>query len=381
MLQHAQLTLAFSLVLSTLQVLGATPAGSDGGSCPFKLLLREAILACHSSGCSNAQLRLLRMAEALTGVSQEEQLWLKVLSSKLKLPNMPTGVADCVSAHVNLLLEQGAPLRHDSSSSGARSGAGSAVPLAASYLLLGSLLAESGCDIGAAQQVPWQQLQQCSLAQLLAAAPTSTAAASEGSWGVAAAAAATEAGAVPEQHVPAAACCAAAAAAAPAAAEPWKAYGDLLFGLAGQLQQPQQEPDSAAGLAGQKQQQHLLLLAAASEAYCNHLAAAVNSKGLATPEQGLGVLLRLLEIILQHADDLQPQLQEAVGNCPVSAWQVVTPQLLGQLQHNSAAVRGLVQQLLQGLADVVPCAVLYPLIVEVRAAQEAGTEVRCGLHV
>ncbi|KAF6253546.1 hypothetical protein COO60DRAFT_1463162 [Scenedesmus sp. NREL 46B-D3] len=82
----------------------------------------------------------------------------------------------------------------------------------------------------------------------------------------------------------------------------------------------------------------------------------------------------LLQTILQHGDALQPQLQQALGSSPAAAWQVLTPQLLGQLQHASAAVRALVQQLLQGLARLVPCSVLYPLIVEVRAAQEAGQE-------
>ncbi|KAF6252070.1 hypothetical protein COO60DRAFT_1628668 [Scenedesmus sp. NREL 46B-D3] len=145
------------------------------------------------------------------------------------------------------------------------------------------------------------------------------------------------------------------------------------LGLGGAHTEPQPDLDPAAGWLLQ-QRAVCDATAAAAEAYCNYLAAAVNAKALASPEQGLGVLLRLLQTILQHGDALQPQLQQALGSSPAAAWQVLTPQLLGQLQHASAAVRALVQQLLQGLALVVPCSVLYPLIVEVRAAQEAGQE-------
>jgi hypothetical protein len=63
------------------------------------------------------------------------------------------------------------------------------------------------------------------------------------------------------------------------------------------------------------------------------------------------------------------------GGALLAALQALTPQLLGLLQHRSAAVRALMQQLLQGLAVVVPRAVLYPLVVEVRSAQEAGLQV------
>jgi hypothetical protein len=86
-------------------------------------------------------------------------------------------------------------------------------------------------------------------------------------------------------------------------------------------------------------------------------------------------LIKLLQIILQQGDHLHEQLSAALSICPAAVWQGLTNQLLAQLQHSSSGVRGLIQQLLQGLAVVVPCAVLYPLVVEVRAAQEAGQEV------
>lgn len=86
--------------------------------------------------------------------------------------------------------------------------------------------------------------------------------------------------------------------------------------------------------------------------------------------------MKLLQIILQQGEQLHGELSCALGTCPAAVWQVLTNQLLAQLQHSSVAVRGLIKQLLQGLAVVVPCAVLYPLVVEVRVAQEAGQEVR-----
>jgi hypothetical protein len=333
------------------------------------------------------QQRLLGIADAACCSSADERLWLQLLRSKLSLPgssrdNSNEACQEAIMAHVALLKNHGALTPPSSSSSiGTSSSDSTCKPaaLAAACLSLSELLAaatasseSAALEVTAAASIPsvhgvdWQAVHRSSLSQLssqqqqLAGAQLATEAdcsALEASQCAAAA------DVVPAGYVPAAACCAAAVAAAPAAAEPWKAYGDLLYSLSSQLEQQQQDRG------------HLLLLAASAEAYCNYLAAAVNAKALASPEQGLGVLLRLLEMILQHGESLQPQLQQALGSCPAAAWQVLTPQLLGQLQHASAAVRAIVQQLLQGLALVVPCSVLYPLIVEVRAAQEAGQEV------
>lgn len=185
------------------------------------------------------------------------------------------------------------------------------------------------------------------------------------------------------QQLAALACSAAATALTPQHPAPWKAYGDLLFELATAAAHPASgsadpwgEPTSPRHQQ-QQQQQVEVLFGAAAEAYCMHLAAFANTGALTSPQQGLGVLLKLLQIIQQHGPALQKELSAALGHCPAAAWQVLTNQLLAQLQHSSTVVRGLVQELLQGLAGVVPCAVLYPLVVEVRAAQEAGQEVSC----
>jgi hypothetical protein len=334
------------------------------------------------------QQRLLGIADAACCSSADERLWLQLLRSKLSLPASSSDSSneafqEAIVAHVVLLKNHGTFTPPSSSSSIGTSRSDSTcqpAALAAACLSLSELLAASAASsesaaldvTAAAASIPsvygvdWQAVHRSSLSQLssqqqqLVGAQHVTEA---GCSALDASQCAAAADVVPVGYVPAVACCATAVAAAPAAAEAWKAYGDLLYSLSSQLEQQQQDRG------------HLLLLAASAESYCNYLAAALNAKALASPEEGLGVLLRLLEMILQHGQSLQQQLQQALGSCPAAAWQVLTPQLLGQLQHASAAVRALVQQLLQGLALVVPCSVLYPLIVEVRAAQEAGQEV------
>jgi hypothetical protein len=368
----------------SLQVLSAAATSSSSGSHgrssstqqALKVLLREALLASNAANCVSMQQRLLGLAGTAGCSSDDERLWLQLLRCKLQLAasskckdsssssSSSEEPQEAVAAHLTLLKKYGAFALPNSSS---RSTCSSAA-LAAAYLSLGQLLSpEAASSLHAVQEVNWQAVAHSSWLQLSPGQQHALHTAHPlgvGCTPVTVSQCAAAVDAVPAGYVPAAACCAAAVAAAPAAAEPWKAYGDLLYSLASQLEQQQQQ-----------QRGHGQVLAAAAEAYCNYLASAVNAKALATPEQGLSVLLRLLETILQHGDALQPQLQQALGSCPAAAWQVLTPQLLGQLQHSSAAVRSLVQQLLQGLALVVPCSVLYPLIVEVRAAQEAGQEV------
>ena len=178
-----------------------------------------------------------------------------------------------------------------------------------------------------------------------------------------------------EGQAPLAACCAVALAWQPGLAGAWKAYADLLYAHATRAgssdstgfdsQQQQQE---------QQQQQQGLLLAA--DAYCRYLAAAVSSKQLPSSEHGMQALLHLLAIVTQHADGLQSQLAGLLSSCPAAAWQVLTPQLFGQLQSSSAAVRALAQQLLQGVAIAAPSAVLYPAVAELRGAQ-VGSAAHC----
>jgi hypothetical protein len=358
------------------------------------LLLRQTLLACHSHGCNAFLQRLLQTATAESaGTSQQESQWLTLLSSKLQLQAAAAGgalaAAPAVEAHWLVLQTTLEELQAFSSSRGS---AGSlqldrphASSLAAAYLSLASILQHAPDEAGwrelcaayaPVQWVDWSKVH-AGAGKLIEQSPCCSSAPG-------AVAKLPDAQAQPQQ-VAGLACCAAAVALLPTHPAPWKAYGDLLFQLAAAQQQSAQFPADAAAvpppLSQQQQQQQQQAVAgvfgAAAEAYCQHLAASANTGALTSPQQGLGVLVKLLQIILQQGEQLQEQLAAALAACPAAVWQALTNQLLAQLQqHSSTAVRGLIQQLLQGLAVVVPCAVLYPLVVEVRAAQEAGQEVR-----
>jgi hypothetical protein len=338
--------------------------------------------------------RLLHVASESPGSSQRDGAanWLQLLGSRLQQQGA-VGAAGAIEAHWRVLqqhTEQLLACADNSQSSvslvsqyslGADAEAGS---LAAAYLSLSTVLQQ------AAGHSSWHQLcsacpplQQVDWTQVHAGSVHGHAAGLVSCRdGVSAVAGMQN---DPQQQA-VLACSAAAVGLLPQHPAPWKGYGDLLFQLASSSAQVGTEAaETASALPAQQQdprssQQHqqqvAATYAAAAEAYCQHLATSANSGCLSTPQQGLGVLLKLLQIILQQGEQLHGELSCALGTCPAAVWQVLTNQLLAQLQHSSVAVRGLIKQLLQGLAVVVPCAVLYPLVVEVRVAQEAGQEVR-----
>jgi hypothetical protein len=346
------------------------------------------MLVSSAHGCSSTLQRLLQVATVeSSGSSVQEQQWLQLLSTKLQaLPSVgATAAHRAVEAHLlvlqhdlDRLQELGGTSLSSSSSGAARGRSRDAARLAAAYLSLGGILQQ------AAQHSSWQEIQSMCPAfaqvdwhnvgaaaghdvpQLAGSAGTSSTAANMGFLQD-----------QPQQQA-VLACIGAAVALRPHHPVPWKAYGDLLYELAGAYAQGTAADGSAVAVGSalvQDCQGDAGMFGAAAQAYCQHLAACANTGALTSPQQSLGVLLKLLQIILQHGEQLQGQLSAALGACPAAVWQVLTNQLLAQLQHSSAAVRALIQQLLQGLAVVVPCAVLYPLVVEVRAAQEAGSQV------
>jgi hypothetical protein len=297
--------------------------------------------------------------------------WFRLIASKLQASGSAQGLAAAVAAHVQLLQQPAAV----QAAGGAAAAALLSPParsdaVAAACMSLGRLVSAITVQDWGRQQLTqqlgpgiagtsWHALLQASV-QRLPDAPACQAAGAAGAQ------------LLSPQRLPGLACFAAAAAQQPGAPAPWRAFGDFLFDLAS----PAPGGEDEQQRLGQEQQR--LMLGAAAEAYCSHLAAAVNARALPSADHCLGVLLRLLRLLQQHAPQLQLQLASALRRCPAAAWQGLTNQLLAQLQHREAAVRGLVQQLLQGLAVVAPCAVLYPLVVEVRGAREAGHEVRRG---
>lgn len=374
------------LTLDWVADLQCIPAAAPPGGGPARLLLlRQALLACHAQDCSSTMQRLLSIATAeSSGCSQQEQQWLQLLGSTLQLQATAGALAavPAVEAHWMVLQSSMEQLQalgsgRSSSPSNLQAHAADASSTAAAYLSLASILQQ------AADHSSWKELcavyapVQCLDWRRVHAGASKLIQELSCCQGVPAATVELSGGQEQPQREATLACAAAAAALLPQHPAPWKAYADLLFHLASTSGQPAADATASGPQQPQQQLQEVTaVLGAAAEAYCQYLAASANTGALTSPQQGLGVLIKVLQIILQQGDRLHEQLSAAVSTCPAAVWQVLTNQLLAQLQHSSSAVRGLIQQLLQGLAVVVPCAVLYPLVVEVRAAQEAGQEVR-----
>jgi hypothetical protein len=88
----------------------------------------------------------------------------------------------------------------------------------------------------------------------------------------------------------------------------------------------------------------------------------------------MDALLRLLHLVLNHADVVS--MEQLLGSCPAAPWQVLTPQLMGQLMSpgQPAAVKGTLAMLLRAVAGAEPCTVLYPVVLELRVAESHGQE-------
>jgi hypothetical protein len=370
-------------------------------------LQRVAALAAARGGCRGALERALSAAEALAAAARpegqaspapplaQEPLWVRAVGARLRLACGDAGggadsgltgevgggparlLAAAVREHLALLA---GAWPHEAQPAAAAEGEAAA----AGFMSLASVLrrapgSSAGAAAAAADAPPdWRAAFDAALAAL----------AERGALRGAGAGAPTIA--LPEASAPLAACCAAAAAAAPAAPGPWRAFGDLLYGLA--WEQPGEEgaappADSAAPPANgpppaaapgpralSERAAHALALAAG--AYCRHLAAGAAAGRLAAPEDGLAPMLRVLRLVLRHGAALGAPLRAALGAAPAAAWQALAPQLLAAaLGHRAAETRGLAALLLRGLAAAAPCAVLYPCIVELRAAEERGEQV------
>lgn len=258
-------------------------------------------------------------------------------------------------------------------------------------------LLEAGAATGAAAAAPqlqlgggpassdpsltWSALYTASLQRL----STALAAGSDqgGSGEAVSAQAAQPAAQLPSAALPCAACYAAALAWQPQLAAAWRAYGDFLFTTtaAARAEEGAAPATSSAAASGAGTPDGLQGYVLAAEAYCSYLAAAVNASQLASSEHGLQALLRLLHLVVAHAEALQAPLAAALARCPAAVWQALTPQLFGHLASSSSgAVRPLVQSLLIAVAGAAPSAVLYPAVAELRGAQEAGRGVTAELR-
>jgi hypothetical protein len=407
--------------LSPLLALARAAAARPGPECAawapaLRALQRAAALAACRGGCQGALERAVAAAEALAAAEQgngpiQERLWVRAVGARLRLACAAAGLPGTAAG------EGGLP----SSPGGAGASATGPCQLLAEAvqehlaLLAGAWPHQPAAAAPAARRAA--ALGFMSLASLLRGGPAAFATGAPPDWR-----AAFDAGlgalarrgmlaggapgvpplALTDATAPIGACCVAAAAAAPAAPGPWRAFGDLLYGLA--WEQPAdgepacaQQREEGSGLQGDgaapraqrgdaapsrpgpllPRAAHALALAA--EAYCRHLAAGAAAGRLPAAEDGLAPMLRVLRLILRHAAPLAAPLRAALGLAPTAAWQALAPQLLAAaLGHREPATRDLAALLLRGLAAGAPRAVLYPCIAEMRAAQERGEQVRRG---
>ncbi|XP_061396634.1 serine/threonine-protein kinase Smg1 [Musca vetustissima] len=73
--------------------------------------------------------------------------------------------------------------------------------------------------------------------------------------------------------------------------------------------------------------------------------------------------LRLLRLIVKHAQGLQEVLEEGLRNTPLRPWKVIVPQLFSRLNHHENYVRRSVSDLLCRLAVNQPQLIIFPAVV------------------
>ncbi|GLC49196.1 hypothetical protein PLESTB_000192700 [Pleodorina starrii] len=199
------------------------------------------------------------------------------------------------------------------------------------------------------------------------------------------------------------ACCLRALQLSPGSARAWKAWGDLVYratkeqraraarpapppavSLAAATSTPGGGGDgaplragAAAAAATAGEDAHGTWAAvggygAAAVAYCRYLTLSYSHDVAARPEDVLPVLLQVLHIVVRHAAPLERLLEVQLAAVPPPAWAAITPQLLAQLPGASGAARRLLAQLLHTVGRAAPSLVLYPAVVEVRAADAAA---------
>eukprot|EP00198_Chlamydomonas_reinhardtii_P004149 XP_001693485.1 phosphatidylinositol 3-kinase-related protein kinase [Chlamydomonas reinhardtii] len=175
----------------------------------------------------------------------------------------------------------------------------------------------------------------------------------------------------------------------PGCSRAWRAWGDLLLrATKEQRARVAAATAAAAATAGRESSGGGAAAAdaagemaaagygAAAAAYCRYLALSYSGTepggGGARADETLPVLLQLLHIVLRHGAALESLLAAQLAAVPPAAWAAVSAQLLAQLPGARGAARRLLAALLRAVAAAAPSLVLYPAVVEVRAADAAA---------
>ncbi|KXZ49313.1 PI3kinase-like protein [Gonium pectorale] len=163
-------------------------------------------------------------------------------------------------------------------------------------------------------------------------------------------------------------------------ARAWKAWADLLFRATkehrARAARPPASPESVAADVGssaaEAARQAAAGYGAAAAAYCRYLALSSQAGDIGRSDETLHVLLQLLQIVVRHSSAIEPLLTEQLPTVPPLVWAAVAPQLLAQLPGASGAARRLLGAALAAVGRAAPSLVLYPIVVEVRAADSAA---------
>lgn len=79
--------------------------------------------------------------------------------------------------------------------------------------------------------------------------------------------------------------------------------------------------------------------------------------------QAITATLRLLRLIVKHAEELQSVLEVGLSTTPTLPWVCIIPQLFSRLSHPQPYVRRRVSELLCRLAADKPHLIIFPSVV------------------
>ena len=354
-----------SPLLRLLEAGRKLPAAAGGEECArlFGVVQRRAALAAWEAGDAASLERLIAAAAADADAGDsggeaggQQRQWLRIVGSRLLLDCVPRADAERHQAAMATAIKE-----HTSALSRLAGGAAPEPSDAVAAMSLFTILQRRRQQQLGAEEADWRGLYASAAARLELSMPSVDVIASAGGL------------------LPAAACCMVAVAAAPARPGAWRALGDFAYALARrQLEQQQggddqEQQDAPAAAPVTLPPDAAAAYALAADAYSRHLATAAASRRLSAAEDGLPALLRLLRLVLRRAAPLEAPLRAALLRTPAAAWQALAPQLLSALGHADPAARRLAALLLRGVAAAAPCAVLYPSIAELRAAEARGS--------
>ncbi|KAG2500586.1 hypothetical protein HYH03_001354 [Edaphochlamys debaryana] len=274
----------------------------------------------------------------------------------------------------------------------------SSAPLAAAAAAVGLPLAAAppppGFDPGWQVAADWRALCRVLLTQLATHHPTSSSSVPPPPQSLA-----HPAFAVPEAllqgagagALPAACACLRALQLSHASPRAWKAWADLLYRTTKEQRSKAASAAAAAaaaaaasggggvggagaagGVAAAAAEAAAAGYGAAAVAYCCYLRLSYAAEAVSRPEDVLPVLLQVLHIVVRHSGPIEGLLASQLASVPPGAWAAVTPQLLAQLPGAGGATRRLLAALLRAVGAAAPSTVLYPAVVEVRAADAAA---------